>query len=75
MANLRISRIEGVVASQIDDTWFTVRLGDGRALAARVSRRLGLLQKQHTVGDRVLVGMLARAADGLILTRGSRVTP
>lgn len=71
MAYARISRVEGVVASRIDDTWFTVRLGDGRALAARASRRLGYLHKRHVVGDQVLVGMLSReAAEGLMLTRG-----
>jgi len=71
MACAHISRVEGVVASQIDATWFTVRLGDGRALAVRASRRLGFLQKRHLVGDQVLVGMRSQAAaKGLILTRG-----
>lgn len=76
MAYASISRVEGVVASQIDGTWFTVRLGDGRALAARASRRLGTLHKRHVVGDQVLVGMLSQqAAEGLILTRGGRAAP
>lgn len=76
MGCTHISRVEGVVSSQIDATWFTVRLGDGRALAVRASRRLGFLQKRHLVGDQVLVGMRSQAAaKGLILTRGRHLAP
>jgi hypothetical protein len=75
MACAHLSRVEGVV-EKIDATWLTVRLGDGRALAARPSRRLGFFHKRHVVGDQVLVGMRTQqAASGLILTRGRHFVP
>jgi translation initiation factor IF-1 len=66
-ANLK--RVEGVVADALAAGLFLVRLPDGESLRARISRRLRFLQVRVAVGDRVLVGMLARSSgDALIIT-------
>jgi translation initiation factor IF-1 len=68
----KLRRVEATVAGVIDGTWFAVRLSDGSTVAARISRRLALLQKRYAVGDDVLIGMLPHRRDGLILTGGVR---
>ena len=73
MACAKLRRVEGVVAGVIDGTWFAIRLSDGTALTARISRRLCLLQTCYAVGDAVLIGMLPHRRDqGLILTGRDR---
>lgn len=69
----KLKRVEGTVAGLIDATSFAVRLTDGTALTARISRRVHLLQKRYAVGDEVQIGLLTRGrGDGLILTGGAR---
>ncbi|MEW6271908.1 MAG: hypothetical protein AB1689_21710 [Thermodesulfobacteriota bacterium] len=66
-ANLK--RVEGVVAAVLGAGLFSVRLAGGESLRARISRRLRFLHVRVAVGDRVLVGMLARSGgDALIIT-------
>ena len=69
----KLSRIEGIVSDLIDGTRFAIRLPDGTALVARISRRLILRNTHYAVGDAVQVGMRPdRHGDGLILTNGHR---
>jgi translation initiation factor IF-1 len=73
MPCVKLTRVDGTVASVIDRTSFAVRLADGTALTARTSRRVLLLQKRYAVGDEVQIGMLTHGrSDGLILTGGVR---
>lgn len=69
----KLTRVAGIVAAVIDGSQFAVRLSDGTALTAHISRRLERLQKGYAVGDEVQVGVLAHRR-GLILTNGDRAT-
>lgn len=70
MSREDLLKVDGTVTEALNGSRFTLRLNDGREIAAKLSGRLRKYHIRVLVGDRVTVGLSPYdLSHGLILSR------